>query len=133
MRFGGMRMASPRNSSAMLAASMAIGSGSRGDLAATGVGRHARGGAVMGGEATSVDLDAAGESEADRLRKKRQAIFKSKFEVDEKIVSRNKALIALVKVERHPALHLHCEPPWRESLPRPDWRMCLRHQPSQIS
>ena len=101
----GVRMASPRNSSAMLAASMAIGGGSRGTLA----GRHSATGSLnlgANGEAT-VDLDAAGESEADRLRKKRQTIFKSKFEVDEKVVSRNKALIALVKVQHpHACLHL---------------------------
>ena len=95
----GVRMASPRNSSAILAASMAIGGGSRGTLA----GRHSAGGSGANGEST-VDLDAAGESEADRLRKKRQTIFKSKFEVDEKIVSRNKALIALVKVQHPNAL-----------------------------
>ena len=37
------------------------------------------------------------EDEAERLRKKRLSIFKSKYEVDEKIASRNKALINLVK------------------------------------
>jgi hypothetical protein len=43
-------------------------------------------------------LDPAGEDEAERLRKKRQTIFKSKYEVDERIISRNKALVNLVKV-----------------------------------
>jgi hypothetical protein len=43
-------------------------------------------------------LDLGGEDEAERLRKKRLAIFKSKYEVDEKIVSRHKALINLTKV-----------------------------------
>jgi hypothetical protein len=87
-------MASPRNSSAMLAASMAIGGGTgRGGV---GVGLRLPAGSEMSGE-TAAGLDAAGESEADRLRKKRQAIFRSKFEADEKIVTRNKALIALVK------------------------------------
>ena len=60
------------------------------------------------GSADLSNLDIGGEDEGERLRKKRHegerlrnkhfAIFKSKYEVDEKIVSRNKALVNLVKV-----------------------------------
>ena len=85
---------SPRNSSAMMAASMAMGGTPRGRGGA-GIGVFAQG-------STDSLLDPAAEDEAERLRKKRQAIFRSKYEVDEKIVSRNKALVNLVKVV-HPA------------------------------
>ena len=50
------------------------------------------------GSADLSKLDIGGEDEGERLRKKRLAIFKSRYEVDEKIVSRNKALVNLVKV-----------------------------------
>jgi len=92
-----LRMASPRNSSAMLAASMSMGS----SLAHLNGGRnekmtiYSEGSADLSGLSS---LDIGGEDEGERLRKKRLAIFKSKYEVDEKIVSRNKALVNLVKV-----------------------------------
>ncbi len=75
----------------MMAASMAMGGTLR-----------SHGGAGIGVFAGSADslLDPAAEDEKERRRSKRQAIFKSKYEMDEKIVSRNKALVNLVKVGR---------------------------------
>ena len=100
----GVRMASPRNSSAMMAASMAMGGTPRG-RGAGGAGTAGGLGVFSQGSMDS-QLDPAGEDEAERLRKKRQAIFKSKYEVDERIVSRNKALVNLVKVARPLCLSL---------------------------
>ena len=101
----GMRLASPRNNSAMLAASMNLGGTPRG--VASRIPVQAQASAPDLSSLSS--LDSAVENEGDRLRKKRLAIFTSKYEVDAKIVNRNKALVNLVKV---------C-PPRRSPLPRP--------------
>ena len=92
----GRRVASPRNNSAaLLAASMSMGEAVSNSRVGTGT-AGGRPGSTRGKiePYTNVEVD----DEVDRLRKKRQSIFKSKYEIDEKVASRNKALINLVKV-----------------------------------